>query len=387
MAEKASSKPRIPEPAPKPSGVLPKNVQVWVTLGVALFLVVAVTVLDTGPSPSSSGDGTAARPDAAETLPPDDSRIEEYRRHVAEQARKLAAERDRLQQALTEETALAAPPPSPNSASRRSSPVGDPFAREKREREYRSLFASNIALSYRKPERTANPEADNSPAGTASSPSQPPPQKKAAQAKPAPRRPTYRLREGTLIESVLANRLSGEFSGPVDCMVAVDVHSEDRLHVLIPQGSRLLGRAERVERFGQERLAVVFHRLFLPNGRSVSLERFLGLSQQGETALKDKVDRHYWSIFGSALALGAIGGLTQSGTRFGAEASSGDAARRGAASSLGRSSQRILDRFLNRLPTIAIREGTRVKAYLAADIHLPAYDPDDRPAPPSGESP
>ena len=32
-----------------------------------------------------------------------------------------------------------------------------------------------------------------------------------------------------------------------------------------------------------------------------------------------------------------------------------------------------MNRFLNRLPTITIREGHRVKVYLTNDIELPAY--------------
>jgi type IV secretion system protein VirB10 len=32
-----------------------------------------------------------------------------------------------------------------------------------------------------------------------------------------------------------------------------------------------------------------------------------------------------------------------------------------------------MNRFLNRLPTITIREGHRVRVYLTTDVQLPAY--------------
>jgi type IV secretion system protein VirB10 len=32
-----------------------------------------------------------------------------------------------------------------------------------------------------------------------------------------------------------------------------------------------------------------------------------------------------------------------------------------------------MSRFLNRLPTVTIREGHRVKVYLTSDLQLPAY--------------
>ena len=34
-----------------------------------------------------------------------------------------------------------------------------------------------------------------------------------------------------------------------------------------------------------------------------------------------------------------------------------------------------MNRFLNRLPTITIREGHRVKVYMTSDMQLPAYQP------------
>ena len=34
----------------------------------------------------------------------------------------------------------------------------------------------------------------------------------------------------------------------------------------------------------------------------------------------------------------------------------------------------VMNRFLNRLPTITIREGHRVKVYLTSDLDLPAYE-------------
>ena len=75
-----------------------------------------------------------------------------------------------------------------------------------------------------------------------------------------------------------------------------------------------------------------------------------------------------------SLAIGAIAGLGQANTRTGLNRSGTDAYEQGVASSLSQSSLRILDRYLNVLPTFTIREGHRVKVYLAQDLSLPAYD-------------
>jgi type IV secretion system protein VirB10 len=156
-------------------------------------------------------------------------------------------------------------------------------------------------------------------------------------------------------------------------MVTTDVYSSDRRHLVIPRGSKVLGEVNRVDNFGQERLAVFFHRIIRPDGYSIRLDRFQGLNQIGETGLKDKIDRHYARLFGVSIALGALAGLAQYRTHYGLEMSSSDLYRQGVSRSLANSGTRILEKFLNILPTFTIREGHRVKIYLSGDLQLPAY--------------
>jgi type IV secretory pathway VirB10-like protein len=183
--------------------------------------------------------------------------------------------------------------------------------------------------------------------------------------------------EGTVLESVLVNRLNGDFAGPVICQISTDVFSRDHNELLIPAGTRILGETKKVSDVGQERLAVVFHRLIMPDGYSVDLDQAAGLSQIGETALHDKVNNHYFRIFGASIAVGAIAGLSTIGANnsavTGLPTSNASAYREGVAGSLSQSSLRILDRFLNILPTITIREGHRVRIFLTQDLLLPAY--------------
>jgi type IV secretory pathway VirB10-like protein len=123
----------------------------------------------------------------------------------------------------------------------------------------------------------------------------------------------YRLMEDTLIETVLVNRLSGASVGPVITMVATDVFSENGSHLLIPKGTRLLGRISAVGSVSQERLFVAFHRMIMPDGYSVSLDKFQGLDVVGRAGLRDLVNHHYFQIFGASLALAAVSATTQIG--------------------------------------------------------------------------
>ena len=185
----------------------------------------------------------------------------------------------------------------------------------------------------------------------------------------------YVLFEGTILDTALLNRLVGDFAGPVKVMVTNPVYSHDRQHVLIPAGTFLLGDVQKVSGFGQRRLAVRFHRMLMPDGYSVDLDQFHGLDQAGATGLSDQVNNHYVQIFGASIALGVISGAAEA-TMYGSGYNiSGPAMyEQGVASSLSQSGADVLDRFINILPTITIREGHRIKVYLTQDMLLPAYE-------------
>ena len=177
-----------------------------------------------------------------------------------------------------------------------------------------------------------------------------------------------RIYEGSFLEAVLVTQLSGEFPGPVLANVSVPFYSADRQRVLIPRGARVVGSVQAVSGADQERLAVAFHRIIWPEGRTVSLE-FNDLNQIGEGALKDELDRHYFSMFAAAGAVGILSGLTAIGSNPYAGGQQGFQA--GASQGLGEGAVRILDRFLNRLPTITIRAGHRLRIWFTGDVLVP----------------
>ena len=182
---------------------------------------------------------------------------------------------------------------------------------------------------------------------------------------------TFMLPEGTTVDTVLQTRLNGSFAGPAKVMVTQPVYDRARKIILIPAGSIFIGDVRSTQKLGESRLAITFHRLLRTDGYSKDLDTFTGLNQIGETALKDKIDHHYLEILGVSVALGGVAGLAQMRTNYGYSTSGSDMYRQGFSQSLDSSAQRILDRYTNILPTLTIREGTRVKVYLTNDIYLP----------------
>ena len=410
---------QVQEKAAKPQGLLPKNVQSWLLIGLA-FLMVAIMWLTGGKKPPTPTKAASPAPPGLAPLEVNETKISELQNRIEQMQRdELAA-----QNALTQQTRLlAGTPQDPQQAQRQSAPglppdqrAEDPIQVERKRRAYVSLFASNVALTYRKtPSNLPNAAASEPeavPAVTSLVPVGPDtPQVaqllKQLQANPASpelarknspepanerkeeaRTPaavpaasantaagkTYVLLEGTILETVLINRLDGGFAGPVECLLSTDVYSNDRQHLLVPSGSKLLGETKKIDALGQTRLAVVFHRLLMPDGYSISLDGFKGLNQIGDTGLRDQVNNHYLRIFGVSLAVGALGAVAETGTAGSLNASSSDLMRQGFAASTAQSSAQILDKFLNIMPTVTIREGHRVKVYLSGDLALPDYN-------------
>jgi len=361
-------------------GVLPRQAQTWimVSLAVLILLVILITGRRT-PEPIVSLAPVVARPG---TIQP--AQVRSYQERLAEQEARLR-----------QEMAPAAPAPRESASPAVIAPAdADPLVDERRRRDAQSLFADNVAFSR----RAANerPPADTlplsvvppliaAPVGPSPIASPPLPPSPPPAAPPvvnitgtrdtnvSANEPLLTLLEGTAIEAVLVNRLDGTFEGPVQCLVTTPVYSLDRQVVVIPAGARVLGSAAPVQAWGDARLAVRFHRLLMPDGRTYSLDSFTGLNAVGETGLKDQIDRHYLQVFGASLAIGAVSGLAQFGTRGGFDPSVGDATRQAAGASLATSTARVLDRYLNVLPTVTIREGHRIKVVLTNDLRLPSY--------------
>jgi type IV secretion system protein TrbI len=397
---------------PVPRGVLPRGVQTWVMVGVAVVMLAIMLIVGRPDAPARPTMATSS------AQAPSADRVRDY------QDRLRLLEAQALRDAQTPASAQnVQPAPSDDS---QPPPPQDPIAADRKRREYESLFASNVVLS-RRPEKerpdvgrntsppsmparadSSSPSVDevadavvratNRTAGLASTsaaqlpqqtPTPLPPSSSSDQRRTPDQTPPisaggplHRVLEGTVIDTVLTNRLDGSSAAPVNCLVTNALYSHTGRQVLIPAGARVLGEIKPVQTFGEARLAVSFHRLLMPDGRTYRLDHFLGLNQIGDAGLRDQVNNHYLSTFGAAAAVGLISGLSQ--YLGSAGLANGDGNRTiviagGVGDATAQAALQVMNRFLNRPPTITIREGHRVKVYLTSDIELPAYSANGAP--------
>jgi len=182
----------------------------------------------------------------------------------------------------------------------------------------------------------------------------------------------YRVFEGTVLEGVVTNHIDGGFSGPIILDLTTDLYSHDHQQLLLPQGTRLLGDVQSVGSQQQRKLFVTFHRAICPDGFSLEFAKFIGLDQIGTTGLATKVDHGYLEAFAAAAAIGGLGGLAQMGNNGSVLASSTEI-RNGISEESAQEGEQVLNHFLNRLPIITLKEGSRARVYIGTDLNIPSY--------------
>jgi type IV secretory pathway VirB10-like protein len=182
----------------------------------------------------------------------------------------------------------------------------------------------------------------------------------------------YRLFEGTVLEGVVTNHIDGGFSGPILVMLTTDYYSHDHQQLLMPQGTRLIGTVQSVGNAQQRKMFVTFHRAVCPDGFSLDFDKYIGLDPIGTTGLATKVDHGYLMAFGAAAAIGGLGGLAQIGNN-GSTLSASTEIRNGISEQSAAEGEQVLNHFLNRLPVITLKEGSRARVYVGRDILIPSY--------------
>ena len=183
----------------------------------------------------------------------------------------------------------------------------------------------------------------------------------------------FRVFEGTVLEGVVTNHIDGGFSGPIMLDLTTDLYSHDHQQLLLPQGTRLLGTVQSVGNAEQRKIFVTFHRAICPDGFSLQLAKFIGLDQIGTTGLATNVNHSYLEAFAAAAAIGGLGGLAQIGNS-GSVFSPSTEIRDGISQQSAQEGEQVLNHFLNRLPIITLKEGSRARVYIGTDLLIPSYE-------------
>lgn len=186
----------------------------------------------------------------------------------------------------------------------------------------------------------------------------------------------YQVMAGTVIPAALITGINSDLPGVILATVTQPVYdSKLGRHLLIPQGTRLIGEYDSQVAFGQRRVLLVWNRLIFPDASSLTLDRLPGVDTAGNAGLEDGVDRHWRQLLAGAALSTLIG--------VGAELAAPDrdssqvvvSARQSMQESINQVGQELTRRNLNVQPTLTIRAGYPVRVIVSRDLALRPYQP------------
>jgi type IV secretion system protein VirB10 len=191
----------------------------------------------------------------------------------------------------------------------------------------------------------------------------------------------FEIKAGWEIPAILEQGLNSDLPGELKALVTSNVYdTATGLHLLIPQGARIIGTYDSRIAYGQDSVQVAWTRIIFPDASSVDLDGMAGLDIHGNSGLRDKVDRHYKRVFGMAVlsSLFAIAyELTQQRNRTvltlpSPQETAGAAVGR----EIGQLGAQITRRNLNVQPTVKVSVGYRFTVRVNRDILFDApYKP------------
>ncbi|WP_298307411.1 TrbI/VirB10 family protein [uncultured Erythrobacter sp.] len=184
----------------------------------------------------------------------------------------------------------------------------------------------------------------------------------------------YQVMAGTIIAASLITGLNSDLPGRVIAQVTENVFDTPTgRHLLIPQGTRVLGRYDSVVAFGQSRALVVWERLILPDGTSIVIDNWPATDTAGYAGLEDEVDNHTFRLL-KGIGLSTLLGVGTELTFGNDENDLVEAIRESTQDSANQVGQRIVQRNLDIQPTLTVRPGWPLRIIANKDLILRPYD-------------
>jgi type IV secretory pathway VirB10-like protein len=184
----------------------------------------------------------------------------------------------------------------------------------------------------------------------------------------------YAVMAGTIIPASLITGLNSDLPGTTIAQVTENVYDTvSGEFLLIPQGTRLVGKYDSVVAYGQKRALLVWTRIILPNGNSIVIDNLPATDVAGYAGLEDEVDIHTWQLLkgiGMATLLG-VGTQLSIGNN---ESDLVKALRESVQQTTNRAGQRIVERELDVQPTITVRPGWPLRVIVSKDLVMKPYE-------------
>lgn len=189
----------------------------------------------------------------------------------------------------------------------------------------------------------------------------------------------HEIMAGSVLNAILITAINSDLPGIITAQISQNLF--DSLHpddLLIPQGTKLIGRYDNHLAFGQNRVFIVWNSLLFPNGSTFNLNGVMGVDETGKAGLADLTDNHTGRIMGSAVLISLLGVGAQlsqpQNSSILTAPSTGQLAAGSAANEMNMVGSQLLQKNLNISPTIVIRAGTEFNVLVNQTLILPLYN-------------
>jgi type IV secretion system protein VirB10 len=183
----------------------------------------------------------------------------------------------------------------------------------------------------------------------------------------------YVIQAGWVIPGALVTGINSDLPGEIIGQVTENIYdSQTGRILLIPTGSKLLGKFSAQISYGQRRVQIIWTRVTFPDGRWTSLQNLPGADTAGSTGLEDGVDNHWGSLFKAALLSTILSVGAEAGTS-GNQDNLAQAIRQGSSQSINQTGEHIVERNMNIRPTLTVRPGYPVRIIVDRDLVLAPY--------------
>ena len=193
----------------------------------------------------------------------------------------------------------------------------------------------------------------------------------------------YEVQAGAIIPGILVTGINSDLPGQMIGQVSQDVYdSKTGNYLLIPAGSKLVGRYDSQVTNGQRRVLVAWQRIIFPDSSFIDIDGLTGSDTAGYSGFTGKVDDHSSKLFRNAILFSLIGAgatLLQPRTAIAALTPVGMVAAPSVGSQvagqvgtqLAQTAQQATQQGLQQQPTIEVRPGYLFNIMVDHDLVLP----------------
>jgi len=180
--------------------------------------------------------------------------------------------------------------------------------------------------------------------------------------------PSNTVIQGTMIQAVMETALDSSLPGQTRAIISEDVFSYDGTRLLIPRGSRLIGRYRSGVEIAERRVTIAWDRIILPTDQTIRISSFGG-DELGRSGVSGFVDTRFAERFGSAALISIISATPRAGAAQVQDETAAEVLE-DVGNDLADATDGVISDYLSIGPVIYLDQGARVTVMVDRDLEI-----------------